>query len=108
VLGPRPGGERVLSEFTAAAVTASLERAVREGTGAAAAVVGGVAGKTGTAETGRTGAGGAPLYHGWFAGFWPARGARFVMVVLIEDTPVGGAEAARVFGEILVRLAGGG
>ncbi len=108
VLGPRPGGGRVLSHFTAAAVTASLERAVREGTGVAAAVVSGVAGKTGTAETGRTGTDGASLYHGWFAGFWPARGARFVIVVLVEDTPVGGAEAARVFGEILARLVGGG
>lgn len=98
------GGERVLSPFTALEVTRGLALAVTQGTGRAAAVVDGVAGKTGTAETGRHDAAGRPLYHGWFAGFWPTLDPRLVIVVLAEDTPVGGAAAAEVFGEILAGL----
>lgn len=100
---PAPGG-RVVSGFAAAAVTAALDQATREGTGRAAAVTGDVAGKTGTAETGRTGSGGQELYDGWYAGFWPSYAPRYVIVVLVEDTPVGGATAAGVFGDILSRI----
>ncbi len=92
---------RVLSASTAAAVTAGLARAAATGTGIAAAVTRDVAGKTGTAETGRVGPGGQELYDGWFAGFWPSYDPRYVIVVLIEDTPIGGGAAAAVFGNIL-------
>ncbi len=100
------GGRRVISEFTAATVTAALCRAVEAGTGKAAAVVGSVAGKTGTAETGRVTPGGQELYDAWFAGFWPAYSPRLVIVVLMEDTTEGGGAAARVFGQILARILG--
>jgi len=104
----RPGpGARVVSRFTAAEVTAALTAAVGEGAGRLAAVADGVAGKTGTAETGRTDQAGQELYHGWFAGYWPAWAPRYVVVVLIEDTPAGGAAAAAVFGEIISALANG-
>jgi cell division protein FtsI/penicillin-binding protein 2 len=97
---------RVIAKWAAADVTRGLLEAVRRGTGQAAGVRGDVAGKTGTAETGRTGEGGEELYDAWFAGFWPAHNPRYVIVVLIEDTPAGGAEAAAVFGAILDRIAG--
>lgn len=102
-LGPA-SPRRVVSRFVAAGVTRALLAAVREGTGKAAAVTADVAGKTGTAETGRTDRAGAELYDGWFAGFWPAYDPRYVIVVLIEDTPVGGRAAAQAFGEILEGL----
>jgi cell division protein FtsI/penicillin-binding protein 2 len=108
------GGEaeegRVISRFTAAEVTAALTAAVADGTGRAAGTVPGVAGKTGTVETGRLSPGGAKLYAGWFAGFWPAgraNSAQMVIVVLVEDSTVGGREAADVFGEIVRRVAEG-
>lgn len=105
VLGTGEDRERVISPFVASEVTAGLVQAVSGGTGQAAAVLPGVAGKTGTAETGRRDAAGRELYHGWFAGFWPTVAPRLVIVVLIEDTPVGGGEAAAIFGEILESLA---
>lgn len=97
----RQRSSRVVSPAVAAEVTLALTRAVQTGTGRAAAVAEGVAGKTGTAETGRRGADGRELYDGWFAGFWPVWDPRYVVVVLIEDTPAGGGAAAGVFGDIL-------
>ncbi|MEW6032178.1 MAG: penicillin-binding transpeptidase domain-containing protein [Bacillota bacterium] len=102
-----PGGARIISRFTAAAVTAGLVAAVRDGTGRGAGTVRDVAGKTGTVETGQATPDGRKLYHGWFAGYWPQYSPRLVITVLIEDTTVGGREAALVFGEILAGLTGG-
>lgn len=93
--------ERVMSEATAAQVAGALVAAVRDGTGRAAAVAPDVAGKTGTAETGRRDHSGRALHDAWFAGFWPAVVPRYVIVVVVEDTQAGGAHAASIFGEVL-------
>ncbi len=100
-----PGrGERVVGRVTAAEVCQAMVEAVRSGTGRAAAVARDVAGKTGTAETGRSGPGGEEVYMGWFAGFWPASHPRLVAVVVVEDSAAGGGEAAAIFGEILKQV----
>ena len=70
---------------------------VRYGTGRAAAVPGGAAGKTGTAQTGQLDAEGRPLSHAWFAGFAPLAGPRYVAVVFVEEGDSGGKVAAPIF-----------
>ncbi len=49
-----------------------------------------VAGKTGTAETGKAG----ELAHSWFAGFAPAKSPEVLVVVLLENSGSGGEAAA--------------
>ena len=95
------GSGRLFGGLCSVALKGALARVVEEGTGAPAGVLPGMAGKTGTVETGRSDATGRELYLGWFAGFWPVWDPRLVVVVLVEDTTEGGPQAAAVFGEIL-------
>jgi cell division protein FtsI (penicillin-binding protein 3) len=99
----RPEPRRVVSEETADAMTAMLQRVVTDGTGKAAAVPGySVAGKTGTAQ--KPGRGGYQdgAYVASFAGFVPASAPRLsAIVVLDEPTPIyGGLVAAPVFSQL--------
>ncbi len=97
----QPAPVRVLSRPLALTLKSMLLRVVREGTGQEAAVHGfGVAGKTGTAETGRRDASGEPITHAWFAGFFPYSRPEFTVVVLVEEGGLGGDVAARAFSEI--------
>lgn len=94
-------GKRVLKANTAAQVRAMLEEAVINGTGKNAWVPGfGSAGKTGSAETGKTGADGKSIKNVWFAGYAPLKDPRFAIVVLKEEGDSGGGDAAPVFKEI--------
>ena len=70
-----------------------MELVVQSGTGTAAQIPGiPVAGKTGTAETGREGRNDV-----WFIGFAPADAPRFAVAVLLSDqTGTGGAIAAPI------------
>lgn len=96
---------RVFSAGTAAALRRALRLVVREGTGARAEVpVLGAAGKTGSAETGRTLPGGATLSHAWFAGYVPATLPRYVIVVFVEGGQSGPQVAAPLFREIAEEL----
>ena len=89
---------RATSPETAAAVAAMMRRVVEEGTGQAADVAGlSVAGKTGTAETGRPGQNDA-----WFIGFAPQTNAKVAVAVVIANTPAtGGGVAAPVAAAVM-------
>lgn len=98
---------RVASAAAAARLAAMLEDVVEKGTGKSAAVPGWrVAGKTGTAQkidpsTGRY----SPVdYVSSFAGYAPARGARFSILVVI-DSPRDKHYASEVAAPVFARLA---
>jgi peptidoglycan glycosyltransferase len=88
---------------TARELTAMMEAVVAEGTGTAARIPGvRVAGKTGTAETGR------PGDDVWFVGFAPADDPRVAVAVAISDqTGTGGQTAAPVARAVLESLLSG-
>jgi peptidoglycan glycosyltransferase len=88
---------------TAAELRQLMRDVVDDGTGAAASVDGlDVAGKTGTAETGREGRNDA-----WFIGFAPAEAPRYAFAVLVEDTEgTGGDVAAPIAASVLRALIG--
>ena len=101
---PFPGPaapRRVLSAETARLARAMMAGVVRYGTGRAAAIPSGAAGKTGTAQTGRNDARGVPLSHAWFAGFAPVEDPQYVAVVFLEEGGSGGAAAAPVFRAVM-------
>jgi peptidoglycan glycosyltransferase len=77
----------------AAEVTTMMRDVVQEGTGTAAALTGlDVAGKTGTAETSRTG-----INDAWFIGFAPSSAPTVAVAVVIENTAgQGGVVAAPI------------
>jgi len=71
-----------------------MENVVANGTGTTAQIPGvTVAGKTGTADTGRTGPDGNPEPpDAWFTGFAPVQQAKIAVAVLIENGGVAGNE----------------
>ena len=76
---PKPYGQAI-SKKTADRVTKVLEDVVNEGTGVNAQVEGvSVAGKTGTAETGK------PYDDSWFVGFAPADNPEVVVAMVLEE-----------------------
>ena len=83
------------SARTADRVTEVLKKVVSAGTGTAAQIYGvEVAGKTGTAETGK------PMDDSWFVGFAPADDPQIVVAIVLEQSlsseqGVSGAERAR-------------
>ncbi|MEI6626308.1 MAG: penicillin-binding transpeptidase domain-containing protein [Thermoleophilia bacterium] len=92
---------RAMTTETAATLRGLMKQVVDEGTGGAAAVAGlDVAGKTGTAETGRAGKNDA-----WFIGFAPAEASRYAFAVLVEDVAgTGGDVAAPIVAAVLRAL----
>jgi cell division protein FtsI/penicillin-binding protein 2 len=62
-----------------------------------------VAGKTGSAEITKPGAGGEDVAHAWFAGYAPAQSPRLVVVIFVEEGMAGGTAAAPVFRRIVER-----
>lgn len=78
---------------TANRVKSILEGVVASGTGGAAAVPGvKIAGKTGTAETGK------PIDDSWFVGIGPSENSRVVVAIVLEegsDLPGGAASRAQ-------------
>jgi peptidoglycan glycosyltransferase len=81
---------RAFSEQTAAAVTGMMEHVVDEGTGRAAQIPGvQIAGKTGTAQTGRNG-----QLDAWFIAFAPAQNPQVAVAVVVERTNQYGGQAA--------------
>jgi len=100
----RTGAEelrRAIAPQTAADLTAMMTRAVESGTGTAARIPGiSVAGKTGTAETGRPG-----QNDTWFISFAPADAPRIAVAVVLEDQAgTGGGTAAPIAKEIIEAL----
>jgi peptidoglycan glycosyltransferase len=92
-----------VSAQTAAQLTAMMELAVASGTGTAAQIPGvRVAGKTGTAETGRPGANDT-----WFIAFAPADNPRVAVAVALSDQAgTGGATAAPIARAIMEAVLG--
>jgi peptidoglycan glycosyltransferase len=81
---------RAFSEQTAAAVTEMMKHVVDEGTGKAAQIPGvQIAGKTGTAQTGRPG-----QLDAWFIAFAPAEAPQVAVAVVVERTSQYGGQAA--------------
>jgi peptidoglycan glycosyltransferase len=94
---------RVMSERTAADLTAMMDNVVREGTGTAAALQGiDVAGKTGTAEIVRE----TDVNQPWFIGFAPTNAPKIAVAVTIERSQggQGGTEAAPVAKQVMEAL----
>ena len=103
-LDPQPLGQAV-SPRTAAALTTAMKAVVTSGTGTAARLPGvAVAGKTGTAETGRSG-----VNTTSFVAFAPADAPRVAIAVFLEEQHgVGGTTAAPVARAVMEALLGGG
>lgn len=93
---------RVMRPSTARKLHAMLSQAVSSGTARAAlGIPGGAAGKTGTAETGRTTPNGVGINHAWFAGYTPLDNPDICIVVFAEDGDSGSQVATPLFVEII-------
>ena len=100
----RPG-IRVISRQTAERLQSMMMAVTQYGTGQAAYVeVFGSAGKTGSAETGRTNTTGKGINHAWFAGFTPLDHPKYVIVVFVEEGMSGSNVAAPIFREIATEI----
>jgi peptidoglycan glycosyltransferase len=100
---PRQLG-RVLKAETADTVARIMGRVVEEGTGSGVRGIEGlpVAGKTGTAETGR-----GTLNDAWFIAFAPVERPSVAIAVVVEDTnETGGTAAAPIARQVLEALQG--
>lgn len=104
---PRRSPARVISQETAEVIRQGLRMAVEAGTATEAQPAGceGVAGKTGTAETGRRTPQGKPIAHAWFAGYWPSDRPKVAVCVFVEEGMSGSLAAAPVFRDIIQRIA---
>jgi peptidoglycan glycosyltransferase len=118
--GPVAAGGRVMSDSTARTVRDLMRRVMLEGTGknvkklyfengtytteptGPGAVVVHVAGKTGTAETGRD-----EKAHSWFIGFAPADNPQVAIAVIVENGGKGGAVAAPKAVDMIARALNG-
>lgn len=104
---PVSAGKRIISKQTARQLREMLAQTTQRGTGQGAMVEKvGTAGKTGSAETGRTDAGGKGINHAWFAGYAPVQNPQYVIVVLVEEGRSGGDVAAPIFKEIVEEIFG--
>ncbi len=101
---------RVISAETARTLTGFMETVVEEGTGKTAKITGyTVAGKTGSAQKAEGKKGYVPgKYIASFAGFFPAKKPRYVMVAVLDEpkgTHWGATVAAPVFKALGERIA---
>lgn len=99
---PANPGTRVISPDNARQIQTMMAAVVAIGTGSEAAIPGtGVAGKTGTAQSGDEP---ESPEHAWFTGFTPLNHPRYVAVVFCEQGISGGKTAAPIFKEIMERV----
>ena len=93
---------RALDKKTANTIKDMMVKVVRQGTGKRIWSPNyDIAGKTGTAETGR----GRPS-HAWFVAFAPANKPKVAISVIVEDGGLGGKTAAPIAKEIFSSLSG--
>lgn len=91
---------QIISESTAERLWDYLEAVVAEGSGKrAASDFVAVAGKTATAQTGKS-ENGEEIYNAWFAGYFPADNPKYAVAILKEDGGEGAISCAPVFKEI--------
>lgn len=91
----------VLKPGTAYQVQQMMKAVIDYGTGKEAQIKGGVAGKTGTAQTG---AGNLTPDNAWFGGYAPFHQPKYVAVVFCEKGISGGKTAAPIFREIMDKV----
>lgn len=104
--GPTQETLRIMRPETAKTLQSMLEAVISEGiAGAAAPEQGLAAGKTGTAQTGRTNEKGEELCDAWFAGFYPSESPRYTIVVFEDSTTRSGESLGPVFAELCNSLA---
>lgn len=97
---------QIISYETAKILTEYLEAVVSDGSGKrAASEFVAVAGKTATAQTGKT-ENGEEIYNAWFAGYFPADNPRYAVAVLKENGGEGAISCAPVFKEIAENIMG--
>ncbi len=85
-----------------AQLRAALANVVQSGTAAGAKIQGvTLAGKTGTAQTGKFGRDGKELNHAWFVGFAPVDDPKIVVAVMLEYVPFHGAITAQLASKII-------
>ncbi len=100
----KKAGEHIISEQTATLVSKFLKSAVENGNGNGAKPDSTTAaGKTATAQTGKT-ENGQELYNTWFAGWFPAEEAQYVIAVLKERGAGGASDCAPVFKAIADKI----
>jgi penicillin-binding protein A len=94
---------QVMKPSTAQQLTQMMTKVVEEGTGQAAQLPAGVAGKTGTAEIGATG---SNLTQPWFIGFAPVQNPTVAVAVTVEQTQggFGGTVAAPIAAAVIQTL----
>lgn len=95
---PRPA--RAISRQTARALGSFLREVIASGSGTKAACeYFESAGKTATAQTGRS-ENGVEIYNTWFAGYFPADKPQYAVAILKENGSEGAVSCAPVFGAI--------
>ncbi len=100
----RSGGyserRQIISQETAGLLQRFLLAVVERGSGSRArSDFVSVAGKTATAQTGKT-ENGEEIYNAWFAGYFPADNPRYAVVILKENGGEGAVSCVPVFREI--------
>lgn len=91
---------QIISQRTAQLLRRFLEAVVEKGSGSRArSDYLSVAGKTATAQTGRT-ENGEEIYNAWFAGYFPADEPEYAVVILKENGGEGAVSCAPVFRDI--------
>ncbi len=91
---------QIISYETSKILREYLEAVVTEGSGKrAASEFVSVAGKTATAQTGKSG-NGEEIYNAWFAGYFPADNPEYAVAILKENGGEGAISCAPVFKEI--------
>ncbi len=105
----RPCRLQVISPETAQTMCDLLTDVVTQGLGAPAGIPEtAVAGKTGTAQTGRSRqtADGTQqeIYTSWFVGFFPAQAPRYTVAVMVDETTLTGEAVAPIFAALCRQL----
>lgn len=98
--------KQIISAETAEQLQSFLESVVEQGSGKRAksdAVA--CAGKTATAQTGRS-ENGEEIYNAWFAGYFPADNPQYAVVIIKENGGEGAISCAPVFKEIAENVSG--
>ena len=97
---------QVISYDTSKMLRKCLESVVTEGSGKrAASEFVSVAGKTATAQTGKS-ENGEEIYNAWFAGYFPADNPKYAVAILKENGGEGAVSCAPVFKEIAEKING--
>lgn len=88
---------QIISENTARKLQKYLQKVVENGSGRrAASEFVSVAGKTATAQTGKS-ENGEEIYNAWFAGYFPAENPKYAVAILKENGGEGALSCAPVF-----------